>query len=111
MSNGRPPIEDAVSAGGVVWRRLPEGRLEVVLCGRHSDAVWGLPKGTPDKGETLEQTALREVREETGLLVEIGARLGTIEYWFSASGRRYHKHVHHCFMTAVGGDLADHDYQ
>ncbi len=111
MSNARPPIEDAVSAGGVVWRRVPAGALEVVLCGRHSDSVWGLPKGTPDKGETIEETALREVREETGLLVEIGPRLGTIEYWFTASGRRYHKHVHHWLMSPVGGDLADHDYE
>jgi 8-oxo-dGTP pyrophosphatase MutT (NUDIX family) len=105
------PIADAVSAGGVVWRRDAHGSLEVVVCGRRADRMWGLPKGTPDKNEKMEDTALREVREETGLEVRLGERLKTIEYWFTASGIRYHKHVHHWLMEPIGGDVANHDHE
>lgn len=105
------PIQDAVSAGGVVWRRGRDERLEVVVCGRRQDRIWGLPKGTPDPDEALEQTALREVREETGLEVELGEPLTSIEYWFTANGVRYHKRVHHWMMEPVGGDLSHHDHE
>jgi 8-oxo-dGTP pyrophosphatase MutT (NUDIX family) len=109
--NRRLPIQEAVSAGGVVWRRGEGERIEVVICGRRSERVWGLPKGTPDDGEKIEQTALREVREETGLEVRLGERLNSIEYWFTANGVRYHKRVHHWMMEPVGGDLAHHDHE
>ena len=106
----RLPIEDAVSAGGVVWRRNGTGEIDVVLCGR-KDGVWGLHKGTPDDGESIEATAIREVQEETGLLVETGHQIGSIEYWFTADGVRYHKVVHHWLMTAIGGDVSLHDHE
>lgn len=109
--NRRLPIQDAVSGGGVVWRRQPSGTIEVVLCGRRSDRVWSLPKGTPDVGETIEQTAAREVREETGLEVSLGQSLGSIRYWFTAGGVRYHKQVHHWLMEPTGGDVANHDHE
>ena len=107
----RLPIQQAISAGGVVWRRDPSGGLEVVVCGRRSDRVWGLPKGTPDPDEAIEQTALREVREETGLTVTLGEQLGSIEYWFTANGVRYHKQVHHWLMQPTGGDMSLHDHE
>jgi 8-oxo-dGTP pyrophosphatase MutT (NUDIX family) len=106
----RLPIEDAVSAGGVAWRRGEAG-IEVALCGRMSDGSWVLPKGTPDGDETLEQTAVREVHEETGLEVKPGELLMTIDYWFTLNGIRYHKLVHHWLMEAVGGDVSDHDHE
>ncbi len=105
------PIKDAVSAGGVVWRRDSHGGVEVALCGRTAANLWGLPKGTPDNGESLEATAIREVQEETGLLVELGPALGTIDYWFVATGVRYHKVVHHWLMSAVGGEVSLHDHE
>ena len=105
------PIQDAVSAGGVVWRRAAGERLEVVVCGRRAERIWVLPKGTPDGGEVMEQTALREVREETGLEVQLGEPLTAIEYWFTSNGVRYHKRVHHWMMEPIGGDLADHDHE
>ncbi len=107
---GELPVEDAVSAGGVVWRH-GQGGLEIVVCGRRSDRSWMLPKGTPDVGESLEQTAIREVREETGLDVVLGATLPTIEYWFTMHGVRYHKRVHHWLMEPTGGDIANHDHE
>jgi 8-oxo-dGTP pyrophosphatase MutT (NUDIX family) len=109
-SSKKLPVERAVSAGGVVYRRGQEG-IEVVLCGRTSEGIWGLPKGTPDADESLEETAVREVGEETGLRVAIEAKIDTIEYWFVREGVRYHKFVHHYLMVATGGSLDDHDWE
>jgi 8-oxo-dGTP pyrophosphatase MutT (NUDIX family) len=71
--------------------------------------LWCLPKGTPDSGETLEETALREAREETGLAVEIDESLGSIEYFFVRRQVRFHKTVHYFLMRPIGGSTADHD--
>ncbi len=103
-------METAVSAGGVVYRWGPSGP-EVVICGRDSDGVWGLPKGTPDEGESLEEAAVREVSEETGLQVAIVKKIGVVEYWFAREGVRYHKWVHHYLMEASGGSTEDHDFE
>lgn len=103
------PVRGLVSAGGVVWRCNAGGGVEVVVCGRTGDGVWGLPKGTPDSGEPIEGTALREVREETGLEVRLGVELPLVSYWFVAGGFRNHKRVHYWLMEAVGGDVAAHD--
>ena len=106
----KPRVETPVSAGGVVCQ-MNGDRLETVLCGRSQPVRWSLAKGTPDPGETLEQTALREVREETGLEVEIDGSLGSIDYWFADRGKdvRYHKTVHFYLMVPVGGDTDRHD--
>ena len=103
-------VRDATAAGGVVVRGTGD-HLEVVLAGRDSDRTWVFPKGTPDDGETVEETALREVREETGLEVEIVRPIGQIEYWFAVPGRRVHKVVHFFLMRAVGGDVSRHDHE
>jgi 8-oxo-dGTP pyrophosphatase MutT (NUDIX family) len=103
-------VENLVSAGGVVYRR-ERGRLEVVLCGREEPVRWSLAKGTPNPGESLEGTALREVREETGLAVRVEAPIGSINYWFAdpQGNVRYHKVVHFYLMAPVGGNTQDHD--
>ncbi|HZP96942.1 MAG TPA: NUDIX hydrolase [Candidatus Limnocylindria bacterium] len=103
-------VRNATAAGGVVMRGAGD-RLEVVLASRESDHTWVFPKGTPDPGETIEQTALREVREETGLDVEIVRPVGTTEYWFAVPGERVHKVVHFFLMRAVGGDVSRHDHE
>ncbi|MFL5778066.1 MAG: NUDIX hydrolase [Chloroflexota bacterium] len=103
----------ATSAGGIVVRSVA-GRPELVVGSRRRERdgrTWTLPKGTPISGETTEQTALREVAEETGLEVRIMRRLDSIEYWFVQSGRRIHKTVHYFLMQPVGGDLARHDHE
>lgn len=97
-----------MAAGGVVIRRAGDGP-QVVLAGR--DGMWVLPKGTPDGDESIAATAVREVREETGLDVRILAPLGTIEYWFALPGQRVHKVVHFFLMEAVGGDTSRHDHE
>ena len=103
-------VERHVSAGGVVYREAGAG-VEVALCGRAAATTWSLPKGTPDAGERVEETALREVREETGLEAAIERPLGHIEYWFHAPerGARCHKRVYFFLMRATGGSVANHD--
>ena len=106
----KPRIEEPVSAGGVVFRTV-DGQLETILCGRDNPVRWSLAKGTPDPGETIEQTALREVQEETGLEVRIEEPIRSIDYWFADrdSDVRYHKTVHFYLMTPIGGHIDLHD--
>ena len=100
------------SAGGVVARPGEDGP-EVLVCVRNADNLWALPKGTPEPGENMEQTALREVREETGVHAEIERIIGDIRYWFSRpqEGVRYYKTVRHYLMRPVGGDPSLHDHE
>lgn len=100
----------ATSAGGVVHRTV-EGRIEIVLVHRRHPRLWALPKGTPDAGETVEETALRETREETGLEVELEERLRSISYVFVRGRTRFHKTVHFFLMRPVGGDVSLHDHE
>jgi len=106
------PLVRDVSAGGVVYRRPTEhGPVEVALVGRLRPKRWALPKGTPEVGETLEGTAVREVGEETGLLVRIEQPLDQIQYWFVWGGVRHFKTVHFYLMEAIGGDVSQHDHE
>jgi 8-oxo-dGTP pyrophosphatase MutT (NUDIX family) len=103
----------ATSAGGIVVR-FDEGIASLVVGARRRDRdilTWTLPKGTPNPGETREQTAIREVAEETGLEVQITDVLDSIEYWFIRRGTRIHKTVHYYLMEPIGGDLSDHDHE
>jgi 8-oxo-dGTP pyrophosphatase MutT (NUDIX family) len=112
-SRRRPRSTRATSAGGIVLRNL-DGTLEIVLGKRlreRDGASWTLPKGTPDGDESLEQTAVREVAEETGLEVRIIAPVGPVEYFFTQGGRRVHKTVHYFLMEVTGGNLAAHDHE
>ena len=74
-------------------------------------ATWTLPKGTPIAGETLEETALREVEEETGLQVRILSPLDSINYTFVQRGLKIRKTVHYFIMEPIGGDLGKHDHE
>jgi 8-oxo-dGTP pyrophosphatase MutT (NUDIX family) len=94
-----------------VVHRSRDGREEIVLVHRRHPNLWALPKGTPNAGETLEETAVRETREETGLEVEIEMPLGAIEYFFVRGRTRFHKTVHFFLMRPVGGALEDHDHE
>jgi 8-oxo-dGTP pyrophosphatase MutT (NUDIX family) len=100
------------SAGGVLVRRL-QGRwwLAAIRPNGKPDGVWALPKGLIDTGESGAGTAVREVAEETGIIGEVVAPLGIIDFWFVADGRRVHKTVHHFLLRAIGGALSDADVE
>ncbi|HEX8558515.1 MAG TPA: NUDIX domain-containing protein [Pyrinomonadaceae bacterium] len=105
--------KEQVSAGGVVYRRRG-GRTEVALISVGEPARWQLPKGLVGRGESPEEAALREVREETGLACEVVSELERVEYWYFSKGSaarrvRFHKFVHFFLMRYVSGEVADHD--
>lgn len=104
------------SAGGLVVSDLsrPFDELVAALIGRvdrRGRMMWSLPKGHIETGETAEQTAVREVAEETGIQGSVVASLGKIDYWFVSEGRRIHKTVHHYLLRSTGGELSDADYE
>lgn len=115
------------SAGGVVVK-LPDGpagpppadlsdaqaAFDVVLASRRrrdGTLAWGLPKGLVEPGEEPTVTAVREVREETGLEAVIVEPLGDVSYFYVWEGERVRKKVTFFLMHATGGDIADHDHE
>jgi 8-oxo-dGTP diphosphatase len=94
------------AAGGIVLRRSPTGELAVLLVHRPRYDDWTFPKGKVDEGETAEQAARREVREETGLDCAVGRRVGSVRYR-DGSGRP--KVVIYWEMTAHGGSFEPND--
>jgi 8-oxo-dGTP pyrophosphatase MutT (NUDIX family) len=109
--SSRIPTQREVSAGGVLYRRA-DGDIEVVLASRRTrrgDLAWGLAKGGIERGETREQAALREVREETGLDATIEADLGDTRYIYVWEDVRIRKRVHFFLMRHTGGNVEDRD--
>lgn len=101
---GRKPIKQARSAGGVVFHR--DGGGPHVLLLKHTSGKWMLPKGTIESGETPQEVALREVREETGIShVRVVADLGEERYHFfwRAEDTYYDKTVRYFLLEFLGG--------
>ncbi|MFD4294768.1 NUDIX hydrolase [Rhodococcus sp. NPDC058505] len=115
-TNARMRTVRETSAGGLVVDGL-DGPRELqcaALIGRtdrRGRLLWSLPKGHIEAGETAEQTAIREVAEETGIRGSVLASLGSIDYWFVTEGRRVHKTVHHYLLRFQGGELSDEDVE
>jgi 8-oxo-dGTP pyrophosphatase MutT (NUDIX family) len=121
--HGLPPIDEETrrnwrqrrrdhSAGGIAYRQDADGEVVIALIATHRGTRWQLPKGTCEPGESIEQTALREVKEEVGLTGQCETHLGTIEYWYWDTHRKHpaelvHKCVDFYLMRAVGGELSD----
>jgi ADP-ribose pyrophosphatase YjhB (NUDIX family) len=104
---------EEVSAGGLVVAQ-GDGGPRAALIGRtdrRGRMLWSLPKGHVEAGETTEDTAVREVAEETGITGRVVASLGVIDFWFVADGRRIHKTVHHYLLVAQGGELSADDVE
>ena len=68
------------AAGGVIWRNGASGEPEILIIHRPKYDDWSLPKGKAEPGETDEDTARREVEEETGVRATLGREIGTVEY-------------------------------
>lgn len=104
-----------LSAGGVIFRES-EG-IEVALIATKGGEVWGLPKGLVERerNEPLEEAALREVQEETGLVGRVLERIDKIEYWYrweeDNEPVRYHKIVYFFLIEHQGGDVRNHDFE
>jgi len=93
------------SAGGLVVRGAT-----ILLISTQQGRRWQLPKGHIEDGETSEQTAVREVREETGVTGRVVAALPEIEYWYVEKGNlRIHKRVDYFLLEYESGDAADFD--
>ena len=99
---GRPAKQTA-SSGAVTVN--PEGRI--LLLRRADEETWGLPKGTVEQGESLAETAIREVQEETGLRVKLLDPLMEVRYSFywPPDGMNYDKRVAYFLAEPVGGRL------
>jgi len=104
-----------LSAGGVIFRE--SDGIEVALIATKGGEVWGLPKGLVERErkEPLEEAALREVQEETGLHGRVLERIDKVEYWYNWKENnepvRYHKIVYFFLIEHQGGDTRDHDFE
>jgi len=104
---------EEISAGGLVVERGAMGPRAALIgrLDRRGRLLWSLPKGHIEDGETPEDTAVREVAEETGIQGRVVGELGVIDFWFVIDDRRIHKTVHHYLLLAEGGELSDEDVE
>ena len=105
ISRPRRRVEET-SAGGFVL--ASDGSFRVALIGRQSRGGridWCVPKGHPEGIETLEEAAVREVWEETGIFAKIVEPIGSIQYEFAAGPKLIAKTVHHFILHQTGGEL------
>ena len=95
-------MKEAVSCGGVVIFR---GKILVLYKNMHNRYEgWVLPKGTVEEGESHEETALREVKEESGVDAKILKYIGSSKYTFSVPDDLVNKEVHWYLMMADSYD-------
>src|SRR5215212_5356329 len=111
MRGGRRGDEQERSAGGVVVRGDEVIVIVPTRRGAQGQRVLALPKGHVDPGETPDQTARREVREETGVEADLVEKLGEVRYFYQRSGKRIFKRVTFYLFAYRGGSLDDHDVE
>jgi 8-oxo-dGTP pyrophosphatase MutT (NUDIX family) len=104
MKGRRRPtrVKHERSAGGFVLKRV-DGAYSGLVIGRATPRIWSLPKGHVEPGERVEDTATREVLEETGVAGDIIEKLADIKYWFFSSRLKHSKVVHFYLMRYTHG--------
>ena len=89
--------------------------MEIALISVGQPPRWQLPKGWIDSGETIEQAAVREVREEAGVETEVVELIDQVDYWYVETQRgrrvRVHKFVHFYLLRYTGGNVRDRDHE
>lgn len=105
-------IKTQTSSGGVIYKK--ENNVpEIALIAVKGGDVWCLPKGIIEKGEQPDQTAVREVKEETGLHGSIISKIGDISYWYylKDENAKCRKTVHFYLMEYISGSVEDHNFE
>jgi 8-oxo-dGTP diphosphatase len=101
------------SAGGIVTKK--ENGQNLILVSQHSQHHgWVFPKGLIGdhiKNEAKEDTAIREVEEETGAKGKIIQALTPVEFWYVFENEKIHKTVYYFLMEYIGGDITKHDFE
>ena len=104
-----------ISSGGVIFKRK-DNSFEVALVSKKKGKIWCLPKGHIEEGESLKETAIREVKEETGLRGEIVNKVDDIIYWYSNKDKKgelvkIFKRVYFFLLKYVEGETKVHDHE
>ena len=101
------------SAGGIVFKES-EGTLYILLAQHSQHHGWGFPKGIigdHKKGEGREETALREVEEETGAIGKILHPLSAVSFEYQWGDEKRKKTVYYYVMRYRKGDITHHDFE
>lgn len=111
------------SAGGIVLRQAQDfgskpqftkGSVEILVCQHSGHHGWVFPKGLigdHKKDEGRQQTAIREVKEETGVEAKIEKELTPVTFWYVWEGEKRKKTVYYYLMEETGGDITNHDFE
>lgn len=101
------------SAGGIIYKK-EKGKVFILLCQHSGHHGWVFPKGRIGdhiKNENKEETALREVKEETGVVAKILKPIKPITYWYEDNGQKIKKTVYYFLMEYLKGDISKHDFE
>lgn len=103
-------MADHISSGAVIYRQ-DASKLQILIMHRYATNTWHLPKGTKEPGESIEQTAVREIKEETGLNVHLGEYVISLPSSFEREGQTINKLTHYFLAQEIGGSTDVHDME